>query len=435
VAANFRAWLLRTWTSFWLWPALLVVAGIGLGRVLVAVDRAGAVPAWLAATGWVDDGGGDGARALLGAVAGSTIGVAGTVFSITIAALSLAAGQMGPRLLSNFTRDRGNQVTLGILLGTFAHALVVLRTVRTTDEGAFVPHLALTATLLLALLSVATIVWFVGHMASRINVDTVMELVAADVERAVERLTHDAAEPAPARPAVAPPSPGATLVRDRRRGYLQDLDADAVADRAAAAGATVHLLVRPGDAVFPNAPFARIDGVDGAAAEALGRAIADATVVGPVRDSALDLEFAVRQLVEVAVRALSAGINDPQTAIGAIDRLGATLCTLATRRLASGVHARGGRAVLAVPPVDYDGLCDAMWHTIRQSGADDPSVMARVLEVLAAVRTCEADPARCATLRRHADLVLVDAERAVPNASDRADLRARHARATTETPA
>ena len=104
-------------------------------------------------------------------MAASTIGVAGTVFSITIAALSLAAGQMGPRLLRNFTRDRGNQITLGAFLGTFSYALMVLRAVRTRSEGEFVPHLSLSVGILLAFVCVAALVFFVGHMAGRINVE------------------------------------------------------------------------------------------------------------------------------------------------------------------------------------------------------------------------------------------------------------------------
>ncbi len=136
------------------------------------------VPQWLIDSPWLYNGGGTGARTLLGAVASSTIGVAGTVFSITIAALSLAAGQMGPRLLRNFTRDRGNQFTLGAFLGTFSYALMVLRSVRTQDEGEFVPHLSLSVGIALAFVCVGTLVFFVGHMAGRINVDTVIELVA-----------------------------------------------------------------------------------------------------------------------------------------------------------------------------------------------------------------------------------------------------------------
>lgn len=121
--------------TFWLLPGFLVLMGIGLALALVDLDRAGLVPPWLIDGPWLYNGGGTGARTLLGAVASSTIGVAGTVFSITIAALSLAAGQMGPRQLRNFTRDRGNQITLGVFLGTSSYALMVLRSVRTETEG------------------------------------------------------------------------------------------------------------------------------------------------------------------------------------------------------------------------------------------------------------------------------------------------------------
>lgn len=175
--------------KFWLLPALLVVSGILLAVALVALDRSGRVPQWLIDSPWLYNGGGTGARTLLGAVASSTIGVAGTVFSITIASLSLAAGQMGPRLLRNFVRDRGNQFTLGAFLGTFSYALMVLRSVRTKTEGEFIPHLSMSVGILLAFVCVGTLVFFVGHMAGRINVDTVIELVSEDVRSAIQRLT------------------------------------------------------------------------------------------------------------------------------------------------------------------------------------------------------------------------------------------------------
>ena len=103
--------------TFWLIPAIMVLAGVLAAVGFVQIDRLELLPEAVLKSRWLYDGGGTGARTLLGAVASSTIGVAGTVFSITIAALSLAAGQMGPRLLRNFTRDRGNQITLGIFLG------------------------------------------------------------------------------------------------------------------------------------------------------------------------------------------------------------------------------------------------------------------------------------------------------------------------------
>jgi uncharacterized membrane protein len=148
----FRKLLTILGDTFWLLPGAMVILGAFGALGMVAVDRSGVAPQWLINSRWIYSGGAEGARTLLGTVASSTIGVAGTVFSITIAALSLAAGQMGPRLLRNFTRDRGNQVTLGAFLGTFSYALMVLRSVRTHSEGEFITHLALSISILLAFL-------------------------------------------------------------------------------------------------------------------------------------------------------------------------------------------------------------------------------------------------------------------------------------------
>ena len=405
--------------TFWLVPALLALAGV-LGAIgAVELDRSGWLPSWLIDNAWIYNGGGTGARTLLGAVAGSMIGVAGTVFSITIAGLSLAAGQMGPRLLRNFTRDRGNQISLGAFLGTFSYALMVLRTVRTQDEGEFIPHLSLTVGILLAFVCVGMLVYFVGHMAGRINVDTVVQLVSEDMHSALQRLTFDEPQPGPP-PVVFWRT--ATPVIDPRRGYLQHLDGDSLADWAAEHDTVIRLLVRPGDYVFPGTPIA----VQTRPLEETQAAILAATALGAERVSSGDLEYAVRQLVEVAVRALSPGINDPHTAISVLDRLGATLCDVVDLHLPSNVWLRNGRTVLALPGIEYSGLLDAMFHQIRQNAAGDASVLIRLLEVLTAVASREKDPARVAELERHAALVLADAERDVPTEADRVDLRGRH---------
>ena len=237
--AHLRKFLRALADTFWLIPALLTLLGI-LGAVgLVSLDRSGTLPAWLIDNAWVYNGGGAGARTLLGAVASSTIGVAGTVFSITIAAPSLAAGQMGPRLLRNFTHDRGVQVTLGTFMGTFSYALMVLRSVRTQNEGLFTPHLSLTVGILLAFVCVATLVYFVGHMEVRINVDTVIGLVSDELRDAIKRLTQD--QPGDAAPAESFWHQS-TVVIDSRRGYLQELDAAGLAAWAAEHGTAILLL-------------------------------------------------------------------------------------------------------------------------------------------------------------------------------------------------
>ena len=227
--------------TFWLVPMLVVLCSLSGAFALVHIDRSNVSLANL--QGWLYDGGATGARTLLGTVAGATIGVAGTVFSITIAALSLAAGQMGPRLLRNFVRDRGNQATLGMLLGTFCYTLVVLRSIRTEPEGGFVPHLSLSVGILLALACVAMLVYFVGHVAGRINVETVVELVSEDLGGAMRQLTVKDPQPKP------PPGEywiGSLPLKDSRRGYLQHLDEEGLATWAAKHRVTIRLLIGPG---------------------------------------------------------------------------------------------------------------------------------------------------------------------------------------------
>ena len=419
VIARVRKFLDDITETFWIVPGLMVLAGLLAAIALVDTDRSGLVPPSLLDSTWLYNGGSTGARTLLGAVASSTIGVAGTVFSITIAALSLAAGQMGPRLLRNFTSDRGNQVTLGTFLGTFAYSLMVLRSVRGQGEGEFVPHLALTVAILLALSSVGTLVYFVGHMSGRLNVETVVQLVSEELLATVRRLSLDKRPPVPPDPTLWD---GATVIRDGRSGYLQQLDGDGLADWATEHGTAIRLLIRPGDYVFPGAPIAAItpafDGVEDA--------IRDASALGRTRVSSIDIESSVRQLTEVAVRALSPGINDPETAMGVLDRLGGTLCELGPLHLPSGVTIRDGRVAVVVPNVDYDGLVDAMFHMIRQNAAGSTAVLLRMLEVLTSVLSCETDPARIETLQRHANLVLEDADREIPSQSDRADVHRRY---------
>ena len=406
--------------TFWLVPAAMVLAAVLLAIGLLSLDRSGRLPGWLTESDWFYNGGGTGARTLLGAIASSAIGVAGTVFSITIAALSLAAGQMGPRLLRNFTSDRGVQMTLGAFLGTFSYALMVLRSVRTQEEGPFTPHLALSVGILLAFACVATLLYFVAHMANRINVDTVVDLVSDDVRVAMKATVTDKVQDEPPPPAFWA---NATPIVDARRGYLQQLDEKGLAEWAASQGTAIRLLARKGDYVFPGAPIAVMSVQVPEAEEAVRRA----TALGAARGSSGDAEYAVRQLVEVAVRALSAGINDPHTAMSVLDRLGATLCDLAGTHLPSGVTAHNGAVALVVPSVSYRSLVDVMFHMIRQNAAGSTAVMIRMLDVLTAVIAREGDAARREVLARHADLIWADAQREIGNKEDVADVGRRHA--------
>ena len=414
--ARFKKFIGSVSDSFWLVPAACVVIGILLALGLVSLDKSGIVPDWLIKSEWLYSGGGTGARTLLGTVAASTIGVAGTVFSITIAALSLAAGQMGPRLLRNFTRDRGNQLTLGAFLGTFSYALMVLRTVRTLGEGEFTPHASLSFAVFLAFLCVGTLVFFVGHMAGRINVNTVIDLVSLEMQATMHTLTADPTHD------PAPPHGfwhGGLPIRSDQSGYLQQLDAEGLADWAAEHRTALRLLNRVGSYVYPGATIAIMTPSAAGAQEA----VRNATALGPSQTASSNPEFTVAQLVEVAVRALSPGINDPNTAMAVLDRLGAELCELAPRQLPSGVFMRQGQVALVVPVMDYELLTEAMFGLVRQNATGSAAVLKHLLEVLIAVAGCERDHGRAAALRRHAYLAVADAERSVGNADDLAEIR------------
>lgn len=422
MSARLRAWIEALGDQFWLRPGLIVVIAAGLALTAVWLDRTALAGYDFTSSSWGYSGGADGARALLGAVASSTIGVAGTTFSITIAALSLASGQMGPRLLRNFVRDARNQIVLGIFLGTFAYALMVLRTVRTVNEVPFVPHLAVFGAIVLALLCVGTLVWFVHHVATSINVETVINLVHDDLCGAVSAKTLERADIH--LPAALPEGVGISVAGN---GYLQAVDVEGLADWACRHGIVISLDVRPGAYVPSGLPVATISAGVTDASGTLDRAL----TFGDRPAALQDLEYSVRQLVEIATRALSPGTNDPFTAGSVVDHLGDALCRIAPRHLPSGAVERTGCVVLVHPVTSYAGLCDSMFHMIRQNATGSVHVLIRLLDVLARVAEVERLTDRTAELRRHADLVIAAARRDVADPSDLVDLEARHRRFVT----
>ena len=408
-------------STFWLVPALLVALCVLAAFSAVGAEGAEWIPKPLLAI--LYQGGESGARTLLGAIATSTIGVTGTLFSITIAALTLASSQMGPRLLDNFTRDRGNQVVLGVFLGAFAYCLVVLRQVRGGEDDLFVPRLALAGAMLLAALCVALLVYYVHHMSSRINIDTVIDLVRRDFFAALDSQTQPKPDVSPLQPAdIDLDWSQARPVHDPRNGYLQQLETTDLAAWALANDARIRLLVRPGDFIMAGGCVALVWPPEVEGAE---KAVVEATALSARRTSGADLEYSARQLVEVAVRALSPGINDPMTAIAVLDQLASALCRVASRSFVSGVTVRDGRVVLVRPVSDYAGLVDISFDMIRQNGAGSPAVLIRILELLTLVAELERDPERLAVLQVHADKVMADGRRCIGNASDLADLSAR----------
>jgi uncharacterized membrane protein len=338
--------------------------------------------------GWIYPGGADGARSLLSTVAGSMVTVAGLGFSITIVALVLASTQFGPRLLTLFMRDLTSQVTLGTFAGTFAYCVLVLRSVRGVEEGGppFVPAIAITVAIGLTLLSVAALVFFFHHVAVSIQAPKVVATVARDLNRAIDalypsELGRDGPEPDPG---LIPSVDRDCVVSADVSGYVQVVDDATLLVLAGRHDLVVRLLIRPGLFVIRGNPIlvARpANAIDAGLAAELRATL----IVGDARTAEDDIEFAVRQLVEVALRALSPAINDPFTAMAAVDWLSAALARLATEDFPSRYrYDEGGRLRIVADVSTFPGIVHTIFSRIRHYGGDSPVVMNRLLEAVAA---------------------------------------------------
>lgn len=414
-------------STYWFIPALMAGAAGILGLVSVQVDRYLA-NRYVDELAWVYAGGAEGARAVLGVVAGSVMSTAGVTFSITIAALSLASTQLGPRLLHTFMRDVANQVVLGTFIATFVFCLLVLRTIQGDDDGGrFVPALSVTAGVGLGLASLGVLIFFIHHVAVSIQAPNVVAGVGRELARHVERAfpAPDPARPAPAAATLpADFDARAAPVDSGTDGYLQALDEDALVKIAARTGMLLMVELRPGQFVAEGAALVRAwppESMDAGRA----REIRSRFVLGTQRTAEQDVEFAVDQLAEVAVRALSPAINDPFTAIACLDWLGAGLCRAARGRTPPTRLADAGGTVRVIYRNGYTftGLIDAAFNQIRQFGSRSPAVMLRMLETIEAVVRCTGgDRDEIQTLLRHARMVHRAALEATPEPRDRADL-------------
>lgn len=406
--------------EFWFYPAVLTALSMVLAQSLLSLDRVVRMPSWLAV---VYDGGVDGARGVLTAIATSMIAVAGTTFSITVAALSYTAASMGPRLLTNFTRDRGNQLTLATFLSTFMFSLYSLRAVGVgsgVSGDGFVPHLNVSVAILMAVLCVAMLVFFISHVTRSISTSHVIGLLRDDLEKALRTHLHRADQDEDP-PTYAPPMEfweSGETVRADRGGYLQQVELGKLLGDARAADCAVYVAVRPGDYVFPGAVVA-------VGVPHLPDGVLGALTTGEQRVAGQDVEFTVRQMTEVAVRALSPGINDPFSAIEVIDRFGDVLCELAGRPWQTGVYYDDTRLRLVHRTTTFEGLLDAMFTQVRQNAVRSLPVLIRMLEVLAAVVCQIPQDGRRRSLVRHAELVYDAGLRCADAEQDVADLRER----------
>ena len=411
--------------TYWAVPSAMSVAAVLLSIGMIQLDQV-ATPKLLNRLSWVYAGGPEGARAVLSTIAASMMTVAGVTFSITIVALTLASQQFGPRLLRNFLRDFGNQVVLGTFVSTFLYCLLVLRTIRGSDDAEFVPHLAVTVGVTLAMLSLGVLIFFIHHVATSIQASRIIANVAEDLEGAIDRLFPEtigedgATADAPGLSADEPSQvQGARAVVARTTGYVQAIDADGLMSIAREHDLVVRVHARPGSFVRRGGELLTLAPAPGPA-HPDDKSLHDVFIIGSDRTGTQDVTFFIEQLVELAVRALSPGINDPGTARLCIDRLEQALCHLGGRHMPSAErYDRDGRVRVVACPLTFPDVVESAFDEIARYGRSSVSVTCRLLEAVGNVGSCVKREADRSALLREATVVAEGVRDAPLSGSDR----------------
>jgi uncharacterized membrane protein len=417
-------------TSLWFVPSLLVIGAGALFGLTYALDRAVDANAF-SLPSWVNTGGPDAARTILTAIAAAVITVVGVVFSITILALQLASTQFGPRMLRNFIRDRGTQLTLGTFVATFVFSVLALGSV----SNSFVPHISVTVAIGLLLVDLGVLIYFIHHVATSIQLTEVVYAIARDLDDAVRGLYSDEVSVPHGSATLEPLVQELNTRLDREgidlpapsSGYLQGIGHARIVEIAARNDAVVRFSRRPGNFIVQGRPLAVV--WPAASAPDVGRALADAHITGPHRTLQQDPQFAIHQLVEIAIRALSPAVNDTFTALTCIDWLGDGLGTIAARPLPDGIYRdEAGQIRIIDVPLRYDRLLNHGFDKIRQAGRGMPAVVIRQLEALATIATRTITEEQRSAIARQADMILRSADEAIPERNDRADVLQAHHR-------
>ena len=369
----------RRWSSllsgYWFLPGTTALLISGLALALLAVDRD--LVGSQRQIGFA--GGPESARSLLSAIASSTLTLTALVFSITIVVLQLASSQFSPRVLRTFLRDHRSQVTLGVFLGTFVHALLVLRQVRGEDGSVeqFVPGLSIFASFVLVLVSVAFFVQYIHHIAGSIRVIEIIGRIFKETVGSIDRNHPDEDEDPDSHepPAHSPTS----VVQAGSQGVVTSIELNRLANVAQEAQVTLVVVPRAGDFVAEGMPLVEVYGT----ADVDESRVRSALVLSRERDLAQDPAFGFRQLVDIAERSLSPGVNDPTTATQCLDHIHALLRQLAPRPITARtcVSDDGFLLALAHQP-SWEDYVRLGLDEIRHWGAGSLQIHGRIEELL-----------------------------------------------------
>jgi uncharacterized membrane protein len=370
--------------SFWFVPSLMVLSSILFAACSIVLDIY-FIDKIHFSISLIDEMDISAIRSLLGIIAGAMITVTSIVFSITVVTLTLASSQFGPRLLRNFMMDTGTQLVLGSFISNFLFCVLVFCAISFHEPYAFKPALTVIIAILMTCISVGVLIYFIHHVAKSIQADVVIEDVYQDLQHGIEGLL----------PTIRKGeesfilSPSATRSRSHQinvlsdcSGYVQTLDIEALKALATDEDVFIECNIKPGDFVIQHSVIAIIH-ADKQINNDKSDKVLNTIELGPYRTPVQDPEFAVHQLVEIALRALSPSINDPYTAITCIDKLNAVLCELTHRKFPDKQYFdETGILRLSNKGLRFEHIANAAFDQIRQQANNNVAVTIRLLESL-----------------------------------------------------
>ena len=425
----------RLWSnlrsSFWFVPSLIVMASVALAAVLIETDSA-VSDRWLAQWPRLFGAGAEGARGMMSTIAASMMTVVGVTFSMVLMVLAMASSQYTSRILRNFIRSRVTQVVLGIFAGIFTYCLIVLRSIRSGDEGAFVPNLAVAFGFVLALGGVGALIFFIHHIAASIQASSIIAAVAQETIASVDRmfpvnLGEGSGDDDDEQPLHPPAERKWQAVKAGESGYIQSVDNAALLRLARESNTIVWMDHGIGDFVVQNTTLASLaleEPPDQATIDALQATFS----ISRHRTVEQDAAFGIRQIVDIALKALSPGINDTTTAVMCVDYLTAILAQIAARQIPSSHRYEDGELRVIAKCPSFASLLSESFDQIRSNAKGDVAIMSRMLGAFQTLAGLTASSRRRRALGEQAQWIAELAERSLKSDHDRARIDSRLAR-------
>lgn len=380
-----KTWLIHFWeylrNSYWVVPAVMLFLSVALSYGMLEADShvelgrfAGL--RWLIFTSF------EGAQAVLSTIASSTFAAATLTFSVTMVTLSLTSSQFGPRLLRNFLRDPFNQFIFGAFIATFIYCLLIMRGMVVADNR--IPSLSISLAIVFVLINAILFIGFIHHLTSSIRVERIAYEIGQEFLAAIDRFLPEpyaGNDRLPAEDSL--PAVGASVVATGSFGYVQAINYSALLALAEKEDISIELLYKPGHYILSGSLIANVwPAIDGKAG--IDESIRSSFLLGKEPSGEQDLQFFIRQLVQIAARALSPGINDPFTAMTCIDYLATGLSVIAKRQLPEfQIRNDSGRLRLVKSEVSFQNLLQNCFISIRQMSSDNPPVVIYLLETFA----------------------------------------------------